>query len=43
MTVALPPGVERRAFTEVRSNSRRLEGYAATFGSEARLGRFVER
>lgn len=38
MTVA----VEQRAFQEVRSNGRRLEGYAATFGSEARLGRVVE-
>lgn len=34
--------VERRAFPEVRANGRRLEGYAATFGSEARMGTFVE-
>lgn len=38
----LPAAVERRSFTEVRSNGRRLEGYAATFGSEARIGRIVE-
>jgi HK97 family phage prohead protease len=36
------PTVERRAFQEVRSNGRRLEGYAATFGAEAKLGSFVE-
>jgi HK97 family phage prohead protease len=38
--------VERRAFAlEVRAargNPRRLEGYAATFGTEARIGGFVE-
>jgi HK97 family phage prohead protease len=34
--------LERRAFAELRSNGRRLEGYAATFGTEARMGRFVE-
>jgi len=38
--------VERRAFAlEVRAargNPRRLEGYAATFGTEARIGNFVE-
>jgi HK97 family phage prohead protease len=42
MTATLPPAVERRSFSEVRSNGRRLEGYAATFGSEARIGRVVE-
>ena len=42
MATALPPAVERRSFSEVRSNGRRLEGYAATFGSEAQLGTFVE-
>lgn len=43
MTGQLPPAaVERRSFSEVRSNGRRLEGYAATFGSEARIGQFVE-
>lgn len=35
--------IERRAFTEVRTAGRRIEGYAATFHSEARLGGFVER
>lgn len=34
--------LERRAFTELRTAGRRLEGYAALFGSEARLGSFVE-
>ncbi len=34
--------MERRAFTEVRTAGRRIEGYAATFNSEARLGSFVE-
>lgn len=35
--------MERRAFTEVRTAGRRIEGYAATFHSEAALGGFVER
>lgn len=35
--------MERRAFTEVRAVGRRIEGYAATFNSEADLGGFVER
>lgn len=34
--------IERRAFTELRASGRRLEGYAATFGSEARIGSIVE-
>lgn len=34
--------IERRAFVEVRTAGRRIEGYAATFNSEARLGGFVE-
>jgi hypothetical protein len=34
--------IEHRAFCEVRASGRRLEGYAATFGSEARLGSIVE-
>jgi HK97 family phage prohead protease len=34
--------IERRAFSEVRAAGRRLEGYAATFGAEARIGRIVE-
>jgi len=42
MTAISPLAVERRSFSEVRSNGRRLEGYAATFGSEARIGAFVE-
>lgn len=34
---------ERRASTiEVRAKGRRLEGYAALFGTEARVGSFVE-
>lgn len=35
--------MERRAFSEVRTAGRRIEGYAATFGSEAALGGFRER
>lgn len=34
--------MERRSFAEVRTAGRRIEGYAATFNSEARLGGFVE-
>ena len=34
--------IERRAFAEIRASGRRLEGYAATFGSEARIGEIVE-
>jgi len=34
--------LERRAFTEVRTAGRRIEGYAATFGTEADLGGFRE-
>jgi hypothetical protein len=34
--------LERRTFHEVRAAGRRLEGYAAVFGSEARMGSFVE-
>lgn len=30
--------LERRSFCEVRTAGRRIEGYAATFGSEARIG-----
>lgn len=37
-----PSTIERRAFPEVRASGRRLEGYAATFGAEARIGTFVE-
>lgn len=35
--------LERRAFTEVRTAGRRIEGYAATFNTEADLGGFRER
>lgn len=34
--------IERRAFTEVRAAGRTLQGYVATFGAEARIGRIVE-
>lgn len=34
--------IERRAVTELRTTGRRLEGYAATFGVEARIADFVE-
>ena len=34
--------LERRQATELRTTGRRLEGYAATFNSEARIGSFVE-
>lgn len=34
--------MERRTFTEFRSTGRRLEGYAAVFGSDAKIGDFVE-
>ncbi|WP_394659553.1 HK97 family phage prohead protease [uncultured Novosphingobium sp.] len=34
--------LERRTFSEVRTAGRRLEGYAATFGSKAALGSIVE-
>ena len=34
--------LERRAFAELRASGRKLEGYAATFGSEADLGTFRE-
>jgi Escherichia/Staphylococcus phage prohead protease len=35
--------IERRAFAaEMRAKGRRLEGYAATFGTEARIGDFTE-
>lgn len=34
---------ERRSFAaEVRASGRRLEGYVATFGAEARIGTFTE-
>lgn len=34
--------IERRAFTEYRAQGRKLEGYAAKFGTEARIADFVE-
>jgi HK97 family phage prohead protease len=35
--------LERRAFAaELRAKGRRLEGYAATFGAEARIADFTE-
>jgi HK97 family phage prohead protease len=34
--------IERRAGIELRADGRRLVGYAATFGTEARIGDFVE-
>ena len=34
--------IERRAFAEVRAQGRRIEGYAATFGSMANIGSFTE-
>lgn len=38
-----PDGLERRAAAEVRAaEGRRLEGYAAVFGAEARIGQFTE-
>ena len=35
--------LERRAFCEVRTSNRRLEGYAAVFGSTANIGSYQER
>ena len=37
-----PDGTERRAAVELRAAGRRLEGYAAVFGVEARIGSFTE-
>ena len=34
--------LERRAVTELRASGRRLEGYAALFGTEAQIGSFTE-
>lgn len=34
--------LERRQATELRTNGRKLEGYAATFNSDARIGSFLE-
>ena len=41
--MALAATLERRFATELRSSGRKLEGYAATFASEADLGAFRER
>lgn len=35
--------LERRAFCEVRTSGRKVEGYAAIFGSMANIGTFQER
>lgn len=40
--MAVAASIERRAFSEVRTAGRRIEGYAATFGSVADLGAFRE-
>lgn len=41
--VRFPDGMERRAATELRAVAgRRLEGYAATFGTPAAIGGFTE-
>ncbi len=37
-----PDGLERRAAAEVRAAGRRLEGYAAVYKTEARIGSFTE-
>ncbi|UFN48129.1 HK97 family phage prohead protease [Roseomonas sp. OT10] len=37
-----PDGLERRAAAELRAAGRRLEGYAAVFAAEARIGGFTE-
>ncbi len=39
----MPHNVELRAATEWRASGRRLEGYAARFGIETRIGTFVEK
>lgn len=40
--MALRTSIERRSFIEVRAAGRRLEGLAATYGTEAQIGSFVE-
>ena len=37
-----PNGTERRAASELRAAGRKLEGYAAVFNSETRIGGFTE-
>lgn len=39
---ATPGATERRGSLELRAAGRRLEGYAAVFGAEARIGHFTE-
>jgi uncharacterized protein len=34
--------LEHRIFSELRADGRKLVGYAATFGAEARIGTFIE-
>ncbi len=38
----MAPALERRQVSELRSTGRRLEGYAATFNADAKIGRFTE-
>jgi uncharacterized protein len=40
--VRFPDGMEMRAAAEVRAAGRKLEGYAATFGTPASIGAFSE-
>ena len=43
MNARYPDGTEQRSGgVEIRAVGRRLEGYAATFGNEARIGGFTE-
>jgi HK97 family phage prohead protease len=43
MNARFPDGLERRASAEVRAGSgRKLEGYAAVFGTPAQIGSFTE-
>ena len=42
MNAKFPDGTERRGGVEFRAVGRRLEGYAAVFGSPARIGPFTE-
>lgn len=41
-TRAKPVKLEQRAVLELRAKDRRLEGYAAKFNTEARIGDFIE-
>ena len=42
MAAKFPDGTERRGAAEIRAVGRRLQGYAATFNTEARIGTFTE-